>query len=269
MPKALSQDQVEFFERESYLAPVPAIPAARSAEVLAELDAFAARTGRSPVEAFADKPYLLLKSLSDIARHPAVLDALEDVLGPDILLVEAGFFWKEGHDSQYAAWHQDASYLRMEPPVCVSCWIALTDSKIENGCLQVIPGTQHTELPLHMIDDPDNYLRMNREISVPLAVETAVNLELEPGEMSMHGRVVHGSRPNRSGRRRVGYALMYVPPHVRMGVGTLTSASLVRGEDRYGYYEPEPEPAHDFDPVAVAMYEKQVGQGMTGTYRWD
>jgi len=62
---------------------------------------------------------------------------------------------------------------------------------------------------------------------------------------------------------------MYIPSHVKMAVGTLTSATLVRGEDRYGHYEPEPEPACDFDPVAVAMYEKQIGQGMTGTYRWD
>jgi non-heme Fe2+,alpha-ketoglutarate-dependent halogenase len=269
MPKYLSQEQVDFFRGEDYLAPVPVVSAEEAARVLAELDAFAERTGESAVTALADKPYLLLKSLSDLARHPRVLDAIEDLIGPDILLVEAGFFWKDAGDPYYAAWHQDASYLRMDPPVAVSNWIALTDSKTDNGCLQVIPGSQHSELPLHMIDDPDNYLRMNREISVPLDGDSAVNLELEPGEMSLHGRIVHGSWPNRSDRRRVGYALMYIPSHVKMAVGTLTSATLVRGEDRYGHYEPEPEPACDFDPVAVAMYEKQIGQGMTGTYRWD
>ncbi|MDA0703633.1 MAG: phytanoyl-CoA dioxygenase family protein [Proteobacteria bacterium] len=269
MPKTLSQEQADFFARENYLAPVPAIAPERAASVLAELDAFAARTGEDPVEVFKDKPHLLLKSLSDVARDPHVLDAVEDVLGPDILLIEAGFFWKLGGDKQYAAWHQDATYLRMEPPLCVTAWIALTDSKIDNGCLRVIPGTQHSELPLHMIDDPDNYLRMNREISVPLAAESAVNLELELGEMSLHGRLVHGSRPNLSDRRRVGYAVMYIPPHVTLNAGTMSSATLVRGEDRYGHFEPEPEPRYDWDPVTVAWYEKQSGQGMTGTYRWD
>jgi non-heme Fe2+,alpha-ketoglutarate-dependent halogenase len=269
MPKALSREQADFYARESYLAPVPAISRERAESLLAELDAFKAKTGKNPVEVFKDKPHLLLKSLSDVARDPHVLDAVEDAIGPDILLLEAGFFWKEGGDRQYAAWHQDATYLRMDPPACVTAWIALTDSKIDNGCLQVIPGTHHSELPLHMIDDPDNYLRMNREISVSLAVETAVHLELEPGEMSLHGRVVHGSGPNLSGRRRVGYAIMYVPTHVKLHAGTMSSATLVRGEDRYGHFEPEPEPRYDWDPVSVAWYEKQAGQGMTDTYRWD
>ncbi len=269
MPKHLTPDQIAFYRREDYLSPIPLIAAGEAAALLGELDAFKARTGESVVTALADKPYLLLKSLSDLSRHPVVLDAIEDLIGPDILLAEAGFFWKEAGDPYYAAWHQDATYLRMEPRLGISTWIALTDSRVDNGCLRVVPGTQGSELPLHMIDDPDNYLRMNREISVALDEASAVDLELAPGEMSVHGRIVHGSRRNRSARRRVGYAAMYIPPQVEMGVGSLTSASLVRGEDRYGHYVLEPEPACDFDPAAVAVYEKQVGQGLTGTYRWD
>ena len=99
---------------------------------------------------------------------------------------------------------------------------------------------------------------------------SAVNVELSPGEMSIHGRFVHGSRRNRSARRRVGYSAMYIPPRVRMGAGNLTSASLVRGGDRFGHYELEPEPACDFGPAVVAVYEKQVSsRGLTGIYRWD
>jgi hypothetical protein len=99
-----------------------------------------------------------------------------------------------------------------------------------------------------MIDDPDNYLRMNREISVELDEVSSVDLELAPGEMSVHGGIVHSSRRNHSARRRMGYAAMYLPPQVKMGVSSLTSASLVRGEDRYGHYVLEPEPACDFAP---------------------
>jgi ectoine hydroxylase-related dioxygenase (phytanoyl-CoA dioxygenase family) len=269
MPKHLTTDQVAFYKREDYLSPIPIISADEAAALLAELDAFKARTGESVVTALADKPYLLLKSLSDLSRHPGVLDTIEDLIGPDILLAEVGFFWKEPGDPYYAAWHQDATYLRMEPLLGVSTWIGLTDSRVDNGCLRVIPRTQGSELPLHMIDDPDNYLRMNREISIPLDEASAVDLELAAGQMSVHGRIVHGSRPNRSARRRVGYSAMYIPPQVRMGASALTSASLVRGEDRFGHYELEPEPAYDYDPAAVAIYEKQVSQGLTGDYRWD
>jgi len=269
MPKHLTHDQVAFFKREAYLSPIPLVSAGEAATILAELDAFENRTGKSVVTALADKPYLLLKSISDLSRHPVVLDVIEDLIGPDILLAEAGFFWKEPGAPYYAAWHQDATYLRMEPLLAVSTWIALTDSRVDNGCLRVIPETQHNELPLHMIDDPDNYLRMNREISVAVDESSAVDVELSSGEMSLHGRIVHGSRRNCSARRRVGYSAMYIPPQVRMGVGNLTSASLVRGEDHFGHFELEPEPRCDFDPGAVAIYEKQISGGLTDIYHWD
>jgi hypothetical protein len=109
MLKYLTFDQITFYSREDYLSPIPLIAVDEAAVLLGELGAFKAQTGESVVTPLADKPYLLLKSLSDLSRHPGVLDAIEERIGSDILLAEVGFFWKEPGDPYYAAWNQDAT----------------------------------------------------------------------------------------------------------------------------------------------------------------
>jgi ectoine hydroxylase-related dioxygenase (phytanoyl-CoA dioxygenase family) len=141
------------------------------------------------------------------------------------------------------AWHQDSAYWALEPPDVVTAWVALTDSTLENGALEVIPGShREPELPHGPSHDPSNMLQHGQRILAPLPAR-GVPLLLGVGEMSLHHvRIAHGSAPNRSGERRIGFAIRYVATHVRKRGPRRDSAILVRGTDRYGNFDRDPEP---------------------------
>jgi non-heme Fe2+,alpha-ketoglutarate-dependent halogenase len=272
MTKALSAAQLAFWREQGYHPGSRVLPPEEAAAALAAVDGWSARTGRSP-KTLRGKAHLLLKALSDLVHHPAVLDVIEDVIGPDILCLESGFFWKEARDPGWVSWHQDNTYLKLDPPVSVANWLALTDSHVDNGALRVIPGTHRLgTLPVKLFKDADNMLKISREVdpaSVGKTIDFAseVSIELEPGEMSLHSNgIVHGSQANNSDRRRIGWACIYAPPHVKRLAEGPSLATLCRGEDRYGHFEHEPEPREDFDPLAVAAYDKAMS-GAMGIYK--
>ncbi len=272
MTKALTVAQLAFWRDHGFHPGSRVIAALEAAAALAEIDDWSMRTGRSS-KTLRGKAHLLLKVLSDLVRHPAVLDVIEDVIGPDILCLESGFFWKEARDPSWVSWHQDNTYLKLDPPISVANWLALTDSHADNGALRVIPGT-HTlgTLPVKLFAHADNMLKISREVdpaSIGKTVDfgSAVSIELEPGEMSLHSNcIVHGSQPNNSDRRRIGWACVYAPPHVKSLAEGPSLATLCRGEDRFGHFEHEPEPREDFDPLAVVAYDKAMS-GAMGIYK--
>ena len=209
------------------------------------------------------KAHLLLKCLSDLVHHPRLVAALQDVLGPNVLCLESGFFWKNARDSSYVSWHQDNSYLQLQPPAALAAWLALTDSKKDNGALKVIPGTQKQgDLAYDLIPGENNMLKFSRQVR-DIDIQKAVHIELEPGQLSMHANhVVHGSEANGSDRPRIGWSCIFAAPHARTTARGAMGATLVAGEDTHGYYELEPIPRFDFDPVAVAAYERSMSGPM-------
>ena len=133
------------------------------------------------------------------------------------------------------SWHQDSTYWGLEPADIVTAWVALSDSTIENGAMRVIPGSHLQEqFPHRDTFAPDNLLSRGQEIMVDVDDRQAVTLELAAGEMSLHHvRLIHGSEPNPSGQRRIGFAIRYIPTYVRQVAGSHDTATLVRGVDRY------------------------------------
>ena len=154
------------------------------------------------------------------------------------------------------SWHQDSTYWGLEPPDIVSAWIAFTPSRRANGCMRVVPGTHALGQLAHVDGFADeNLLSRGQEVQVEVDEAEAVDLELEPGEMSLHHvRIVHGSNPNPTDVPRIGFVVRYIATHCRQ-IGGRTPAALVRGEDRYGHFDPLPCPAAEFDPEARAVYD--------------
>jgi ectoine hydroxylase-related dioxygenase (phytanoyl-CoA dioxygenase family) len=144
----------------------------------------------------------------------------------------------------------------------VTAWVALTPSTVDNGALQVIPGSHLVDqLPHRDTFDPRNLLSRGQEIAVDVDADRAVTLELQPGEMSLHHvRLVHGSAPNSSSGRRVGFAIRYLPTSVAQTNGQHDSATLVRGNDEHHHFEREPEATADFDPELVALHRRLTDQ---------
>jgi non-heme Fe2+,alpha-ketoglutarate-dependent halogenase len=181
----------------------------------------------------------------DLASDPLVLDHLEPLIGPDILLFGSRFFCKYGPDVHHkVSWHQDLDSWGLEPPVALTVWYAVDRSDERNGCVRVIPGSHHAPaLRDHGLSTDDgNMLGRGQHLELDQAELTRSKpLVLDMGEISIHdGALVHASMPNTSDTRRCGLAIRYVPCHVRQRVdlakSPLAAAILVRGEDRYQHF---------------------------------
>lgn len=263
MPNVLTDAQVDQFRASGYVAGIPVLSRSEAGAALQTLLEWEKSSGKSVKETMRGKAHLLLKVLSDLVHHPRLVAALKDVLGPNVLCLESGFFWKNAQDSSFVSWHQDSTYLQLQPAAGLAAWLALTDSRKDNGALKVIPGT-HTDgdLAYDLIPGENNMLKFSRQVR-GIDPAKAVHLELEPGQLSMHANhIVHGSEPNGSDRPRIGWSCIFIAPHAKTTARGAMGATLVAGEDTHGYYEMEPVPRFDFDPVALAAYERSMSGPM-------
>jgi non-heme Fe2+,alpha-ketoglutarate-dependent halogenase len=258
--KRLPADAAAWFREHGYYAPVRVMSDAEAAQLRGRLEAHEAAHGRlqGPMR---HKSHLLFTWLDELIRHPAILDAVEDLIGPNILVWGSSFFVKERRDASYVSWHQDSTYWGLDPADIVTAWVALSDSTAANGAMRVIPGTHKLDQIAHRDTfAPGNLLSRGQEIAVAVNEAEARMLELKAGEMSLHHvRLIHGSDPNPSDQRRIGFAIRYLPTHVRQVVGLHDSATLVRGEDRYGHFLPEQRPEFDLSPAALALHAQITG----------
>ena len=183
--------------------------------------------------------HLALPWVCNLALHPAVLDAVERVLGPDVLVWNTHWFPKFPGDRTYVSWHQDAAYWGLRPPLVTTAWIALTPSTCASGCLQVLPGSHLGELmPQNETFAPDNMLSRGQEIAVEIDPARTISLELEPGEFSLHHiGLAHGSGPNTSATPRIGLAVRYIAPQVKQTGASRDMVVLARGQDNYGHFD--------------------------------
>jgi hypothetical protein len=255
MGKRLSATAIEQYERDGYHAPIPVLSPGAAREYRERLEAAERDLGGPLRGIYRIKPHLLFTWLADLVRHPSILDAVEDVIGPDILCWNSSFFTKERASAGFVSWHQDATYWGLSEPDVVTAWVAFTPSTRENGNMQVIPGSHRTPVPHVDTFHPDNLLSRGQEITVEVDPSRAADILLDAGEMSLHHvLIVHGSGPNLSADRRVGYAIRYVPTRVRQIAGPRDSATLVRGEDRFGHFDLEPRPDADLDPGMLGLH---------------
>ena len=258
--KSMSEAAVRQYRELGYYAPVPALTRAEAEALRHRLEAFEA-DGNGMSGAVRHKPHLLFTWLNDLIRHSGILDAVQDIIGPDILCWGTSFFIKEGRNPSYVSWHQDSTYWGLEPPDIVTAWVAFTDSTAANGAMRVIPGTHKLDqVPHHDTFAVDNLLSRGQEIMVDVDERKAVMLELAAGEMSLHHvRLIHGSDPNPSDDRRIGFAIRYIPTYVRQAAGGHDSATLVRGEDRHHNFEHEQRPDADMSEAALAYHAAVTG----------
>lgn len=255
MPKFLTTAQIEKFHTDGYVAPLRVISPERAAAIRQQLEDFE-KTNGPLMKVARFRPHMLLTCIRDLVREERIIDAVEDLFGPNILVWSSDFLIKEPRDPGFVSWHQDSNYWGLSSPDVVTAWVALSESDEENGAMKVIPGThQEKALPHRDTFAKENILTRGQEIAVDVDPGRAKTLELKAGEMSLHHvGIVHGSEPNRSNRRRFGFAIRYIPTYVRQ-LDRKASASLVRGFDEFKSFESEPVPTRDMDPVCVAFRE--------------
>jgi len=253
--KALGPDAVAQYRRDGFYFPIRALSAEEALAYRARLEEVERAHGRPLGGLLRQKCHLLFTWLDDLIRHPRILDAVEDVLGPDLLCWGSSFFIKEAGDPAFVSWHQDSTYWGLSEPDVLTAWVAFTESSIESGAMRMVAGTHHEQVAHRDTFARDNLLSRGQEIAVEVDEARAVDVVLHPGEMSLHHvRMFHGSPPNRSADRRIGYAIRYIPTRIRQIAGARDSATLVRGVDLYHHFEAEDPPVRDLDPAAVERH---------------
>ena len=265
MPATLSSIEVDRYERDGFLSPLPALTREEAEDSRGNLEAFEGTVG-GPLTSeatgrYRSRTHVLLRWVHGLVSHPRILDAVESLIGPNILVYTSTWFIKEPESAAIAAWHQDATYFGLRPYVHVTAWLALTDATAENGCMEFLAGSHHGgQLPHKAGVVAASVNRAGQAVVVDVDDRPAVHAPLRAGEFSLHHTLLlHRSKPNRSRGRRVGLAISYVPTHVQhLGVKHKTPAMLVRGEDTFGHFALEPAPIADLDEAARAAYQRSA-----------
>ena len=264
----LASAAVEQYRRDGFYFPVRVMSPGEALVMRRRLEAVESDHGGRLGGELRHKPHLLFTWLADLVCHPAILDAVEDVLGPNLLVWSTSFFIKEARDPAYVSWHQDATYWGLSAPDILTAWVAFTDATVENGAMRMVPGSHDEQLAHRDTFAPNNLLSRGQEIAVEVDEARGVDILLRAGEMSLHHvRMVHGSPANRSDDRRVGFAIRYIPTYVRQIAGDGDSAMLVRGVDEHHHFTPECPPASDLAPEARAHHAAVVAQSAKILYR--
>lgn len=255
MAETLGPEAVETYQRDGALHPVRAMPADEAAALRQKLEAAEAAAGGKLEGGLKFKPHLLYPWLYDLVCDPRITGPVSEVLGDDVLCWASNFFTKEANDPAYVSWHQDSTYWGLSGPDVCTAWIALSPSTVASGCMRVVPGTHAEQIGHTDTHAEGNMLSRGQVVQAEVDDDAAVDVLLEPGEMSLHHvRLIHGSRANTSNDRRIGYAIRYAAPHLHQLYSDEDSATLVRGQDRYQHFAPEPRPESDLDPAALGRH---------------
>ncbi len=233
------------YEREGFLAPMDVFPAAEMNEYREQCNELVAQVGHEASRDGLNARHFDVEFIWELATDSRVLDWVEAVMGPDIVILDSLFFcqYPSSEVEHYVAWHQDVTYWGLEPAEALSAWIAIDDADAENGCMEVIPGSHQVGMVPHVTAaTPGNILSVGQEIPDEYVDRSSAFLvELDAGQMSFHhGKLFHSSPPTRSDRRSCGLVIRYISPHVKQvephSLEGFYRTVLVRGDDTNGLH---------------------------------
>jgi len=253
MPRLLTDAQVQDFHRDGIAFPISVLSDEEAAKYLALSNDLEQQLGGKPKPVELAQMHFHFRWAYNLAMHPKVLDAVEDVLGPNVLAWALSLFPKHPHDPSYISWHQDGMYWGLDSTQVATAWIALSSSTVENGCMRVVAGSQRDRYVPHVETFAEgNLLSRGQEVAVEVNDDEATDVVLKAGELSLHDvRIIHGSNANQSDEKRVGFAVRYVTPEVAQ-VGQRPKAVLARGRDDHHHYELVGPPVEKSLPEALA-----------------
>ena len=255
MPKVLTKEQIEQYHDQGFISPV---------KIMSEQDALLIKDELEQVEIefpseinaeSRNNLHLSFAFLDALAHNTIIVDAMEDLIGPNISLWASVMFIKEPSSKHYVSWHQDATYMGLDALDFPTPWIALSPSNRETGCMTMISGSHKTKIQEHEDTFADNNILTRGQAIQNVDESKAVDLILRPGEMSIHhGAVIHGSQPNNSNQRRIGFSLQsYMPNNVKQVIGRniWTHVRGLKRDDIDGILLDRPK--FNMDPKTVAQ----------------
>ena len=249
-----------FYETNGYYLPIEVLPLNLVKQASSKIEKIYTNPYSHIKHPWNLQAHLLANWIYDICVYPKVLDAVEILIGSNILIQSADIFVKPPKGTKHINWHQDANYWGLEPFELVTGWIALTDVYPKNGCMNYLPKS-HLNNKINHIEtfDKNSDLTRGQEIDLRIDKNKEVPVNLKAGQMSLHHCLLaHGSGPNLTDNYRIGIAVRYLPTHVKQTEGPPISMILARGEDKYNNFIKDKIPKGDFDSIAVEEHDKAM-----------
>lgn len=244
------QSLKQSYERDGYISGVDILSAENAAHHRKTMEDAEAKFGSLH---YKTKVHTILRSPLELATLPRVLEIIEQLIGPNILLYNVTYIVKEAGSQSHVSWHQDLTYWGLSHDDQVSMWLALSPATAESGCMRMVSGSHvHGRLEHEITEDEANVLLQGQTVC-GVNEDDAVMCPLQPGQASFHhGWTLHASMPNRSDDRRIGLNVQYLAAHVHQTKHDLDSAMLVRGEDKYHHFAEDIPAETNLEPAAIA-----------------
>lgn len=258
----MTKDILHDFERDGYFFPLDVLDEQTTAKcrdhLLGILDSpNASKLGN---RGQLNNLHVFSPHVNEIIRTPEILSAVEQIIGPDILVWSTSVFRKDAQSNSFVSWHQDLTYWGLSSDQEVSAWLALSEVTEANGGMKFIPGSHHLgQLPHEDVTDSENLLTRGQQASIEINDSTAVKVELQPGQASLHhGYLLHSSGPNQTDKPRLGMVITYLSTSVFQTKSPVDYAMLVQGSDEYQHFRNIPTPTALFDASSMAVHKQML-----------
>tara|TARA_B100000029_G_scaffold37137_1_gene34935 strand:+ start:203 stop:1030 length:828 start_codon:yes stop_codon:yes gene_type:complete len=234
----LSNEQINQYKEDGYIAPIDVLTKDEAEEVKKEIE-YIEKKWPNEIEGLGrNYVHLISPVLDKVSHNSKILDAVESIIGKDILVCGTTLFIKNPDKKGFVSFHQDAKYIGLEPYNWVTGWLAVTDANEENGCMRMLKGSHKKDLKFHdQKFDENNLLTRGQTIeNVPINETTPVILKA--GQLSLHHpTIIHGSGLNKSKERRIGFAIQsYIGTNVDQVLGKIY-VQQARGNDTFKFHE--------------------------------
>ena len=234
----LTSNQLKQYEDEGFVSPIDIFSKEKAKEIRNEIELIEKDMPEELEKSGRYNAHLISPLLDEVTHHPKILNAVESLIGKNILVCGTTLFIKNPFVKGFVSYHQDAKYIGLEPYNWVTAWVAITESNEENGCMRMWSGSHKDNLKDHdQMFNEGNLLTRGQTINnVPK--EKVKSLVLKAGQMSLHHpKVVHGSELNKSNDRRIGFVIQsYIGTNVKQVLGK-NSVQLARGVDNFNYHK--------------------------------
>jgi non-haem Fe2+, alpha-ketoglutarate-dependent halogenase len=234
----LTPEQIDTFNRDGYLSPIPMFAHTEIADIRSYFDDLLARTLAAGGDSYSiSTAHLKYGRVYDLLTDARIVSYIKDLLGENVIGWGTHFFCKLPGDGKRVSWHQDASYWPLTPSKTVTVWLAIDDANVENACMQFIPGSHWFGHLTYTLKEDDQSNALTQTVAGIEQLKAPVFNVLKAGEISLHSDLlVHGSEPNTSAKRRCGLTLRYCPADVRADLGWNAKGVVVSGRDPSGHW---------------------------------
>ena len=234
----LSPNQLKEYKDKGFVSPINIFSKDKTNEIRKEIELIEEKIPGELNKSGRYNAHLISPLLDEVTHDSKILDAVQSIIGQNILVCGTTLFIKNPNEKGFVSYHQDAKYIGLNPLNWVTAWVAITDSNEHNGCMRMWSGSHKDSLKDHdqMFNEGNLLTRGQTVNNVP--IDETTPLILKAGQMSLHHpTVVHGSDLNKSNDRRIGFVIQsYIGTEVKQVLGK-NSVQLARGIDKFKYHE--------------------------------